>query len=181
MRKFNLLITITLLAFSFGCNQTTGKKSVQQAKTVNCEAEEPVFQNVESLLQKADSLLGKTVHVSGLIEHVCKHGGKRFKILSTDGSIELKIELGEEFGAVREDIVGNRVMVTGTLKSSEMDAKMVKAWEKKMKMNHAGEEDTEHYKQELAEIQEIHQKVISGQIPFYTMYSLQAKEYKLQN
>ena len=60
-----------------------------------------------------------------------------------------------------------------------MNSEMVKDWEEKMKKNHAGEENTEHYKQELAEIQAIYNRIVSGEIPYYTIYSVQAEKYEL--
>jgi hypothetical protein len=185
MKQINAIIAFALLALCFGCNQTSGNKqtkeeTTQQAETVQTEVEKPAYLTVENLMQQADKLSGKTVYVSGVIEHVCKHGGTRFKILSTDGSQELKIELGESFDAVGADIIGNTAMVTGTLTPVNMDAEMVKAWENKVKKNHAGEENTDHYKQELAEIQQIHKQIVSGEIPYYTMYSVHAEKYELQ-
>lgn len=180
MKIGNLIIALALLVFGIGCKQTaSNKETIQEAQSGTIET--ITYQTVESLMQQAESLSGKKVHVSGVIEHVCKHGGKRFKILSTDGSTELKIELGKNFNAVGANIIGNTAMVTGTLKPNKMDAKMVKAWENKVKKNHAGEEDTDHFKQEIAEIRAIHKQIVSGEIPYYTMYSVHAEKYDLQN
>ncbi len=57
---------------------------------------------------------------------------------------------------------------------------MVKAWEKKVKKNHSGEENSEHFKQEISEIQGIYHKLISGEIPYYTRYSVHAESYRLE-
>jgi hypothetical protein len=43
-----------------------------------------------------------------------------------------------------------------------MDAEEVKEWEKKMRENHKGEEDTEHFKEEIAFIQDIYRQISSG-------------------
>jgi hypothetical protein len=37
----------------------------------------------------------KTMSVQGMIGHVCKRSGKRFKIISPDGEKELQIDAGE--------------------------------------------------------------------------------------
>ncbi|TAJ11907.1 hypothetical protein DMA11_14900 [Marinilabiliaceae bacterium JC017] len=185
MKKINAITTLALIVFSIGCNQTTSnKEKIRESETVQKAQAQKVktitYQTVESLLEQADKLSGQTVNVSGIIEHVCKHGGKRFKILSTDGSQELKIELGESFDAIGADIIGYTTMVTGILIPNNMDAEMVKAWKKKAKKNHAGEEDTEHFKQEIAEILQIHKQITTGEIPYYTAYTVQAEKYELQ-
>ena len=56
---------------------------------------------------------------------------------------------------------------------------MVKEWEKKTRVNHKGEENTEHFKQEIAEILNIYNQISTGEIPFYIMYSVQAEKYEI--
>lgn len=183
MKKAILFLGITISVINFGCNSSAKSKethSTTTEETATTVEKTSVFETVESLLAKAEVLSGKTVNVIGVIDHVCKHGGKRFKILSSDGAIELKIELGEKFNEADASMVGNIAKVIGTLTPTKYDAKMVKAWEEKMKDGHKGEEGTEHYQEELAEIQEIHRQIIEGEIPFYTMYSVQADKYELE-
>ena len=183
MKKAILFLGITMSVINFGCNSSVKNKETHSTTTeenVTTVEKTSAFVTVESLLAKAEELSGKTVKVTGVIDHVCKHGGKRFKILSSDGTIELKIELDEKFDEADASIVGNTAKVTGTLTPTKYDAKMVKAWEEKMKDGHKGEENTKHYKEELAEIQEIHRQVVEGEIPFYTMYSVQADKYELE-
>lgn len=179
MKKLNLFIALlSLIIVAGACNQKSKKTTVKEP--VVKEKAAVVYSTVESIFQNGDSLSGKTVYVSGIIDHVCKHGGKRFKILSSDGKQELKIELGEKFEAANPEIAGKTAKVIGKLVPVQMDAKMVKAWEGRMKENHAGEEDTEHYKQELAEIQSIYKQIESGEISCYTTYSVQADKYELE-
>jgi hypothetical protein len=183
MKKAILFLGIALSIIIFGCNspiKSNGKQSITTEETLSVVENPAVYETVESLLEKAEGLSGKTVNVSGVIDHVCKHGGKRFKILSSDGAIELKIELGEKFNEVHASVVGNTAKVTGVLTPIKYDAKMVKAWEEKMKDGHKGEENTKHYKEELSEIQEIHRRIVDGEIPFYTMFSVQADKYELE-
>ena len=61
-----------------------------------------------------------------------------------------------------------------------MDAEEVKEWEKKMRENHKGEEDTEHFKEEIAFIQDIYRQISSGKISYYTNYSIEAERYELE-
>lgn len=175
MRSINLVLAIALSVMICSCNQqkTQKNKAVQKSETVK-------YVTVEDLLQQADSLSDKTINVMGIIDHVCRHGGKRFKIISTDGSQELKIEFGENFDVLDANVVGSIAKVTGKLIPVEMNAQMVKAWEDKVKENHAGEENTEHYKQEIAEIQEIYRQIVSSEILFFTAYSIIADCYELE-
>lgn len=179
MKYLNFFIVFALLIILGACNQQ--KKGGNASQPLAISPKEGIkYSTVEGILEQAGSLSGKTVNVSGIIEHVCKHGGKRFKILSSDGSQELKIELGENFKAVDACIVGKNARVTGTLIPVQMDAKKVKEWEKKVRKNHEGEENTEHFKHEVSEIQDIYNRIELGEIPFYTSYSVQANNYELE-
>ena len=180
LKTINIFIVPVLFTFCFACSPK--KSNTNKAATVlSTQKEEDItFSTVETILKQADTLSGKSVNVTGVIDHVCRHGGKRFKIISSDGAMELKIELDEEFKAVGAEIIGNTVKVTGMLIPTKMNAEMVKAWEKKVKKNHSGEENSEHFKQEISEIQGIYHKLISGEIPYYTRYSVHAESYRLE-
>lgn len=176
MNRIFLIIAISVLLFSsVMCSQKSQKNDS------NNDNDEPAnWLSVDELYAIRDSLSEQTVYVSGVIDHVCKHSRKRFKITDAGGEYELKVELGSEFSTVDVSILGKLVNVTGKLVPVQMNAKMVKSWEAKHKRNHKGEEESEHYKKELTEIKEIHAKIVSGDIPFYTSYFIQAEKYDFQ-
>ena len=113
-----LIIAVSILFCS--CNQQSEK---QNSNNTNIQKAEVVkYRTVEDLLEHADDLTGISIYVSGIIDHVCKHGGKRFKILSSDGSQELKIELGEDFEIMDASLAGNLAKVKGKIKPVNMTA-----------------------------------------------------------
>ena len=81
---------------------------------------------------------------------------------------------------VDASILGKEVNVTGKLLPVKMDDKMVLMWETQMKGNHKGEEDTEHFKEELAYIQNVYRQIVTGEIPYYTTYTIEAESYELE-
>ncbi len=175
-------ILLLFLPFLLACTQPKNNKDKQQSQSsaVSAQEKEIVYKTVEEIMNNAEALSDKTVHVSGTIEHVCKHGGKRFKIQSADGKHDLKIELGEDLGIVEQTAVGSEAKVSGILKAKKMTAEMVDEWEKKAKKNHENEEEMEHFKKEIAQIQNIKKQIQDGKIPFYVTYSVQAKKYEIK-
>jgi len=173
-RIFSVFTIASILIFGVACNQTNKNNQISQSDSSE------IYLSVDEVFAQRDSLANKTIYVFGIIEHVCKHTWKRFKIVDTDGIHELKIELGDKFSSVDASILGKKVKVTGKLIPVQMDEKMVKQWEQKMKENHKGEEDTNHYKEELAFIQNIYKQITTGGIPYYTMYSVDAESYELE-
>ena len=57
-----------------------------------------------------------------------------------------------------------------------LDLEGVKQWIKKVKTNHAGEEDTKHYQEEMEMINSIKSQLEKGEIEFYPQFDLYADE-----
>lgn len=174
MRSFFSAFAIAALLFlTVTCNQTNKN---QPSNIISPES----FLSVEEVYANGYSMADKSVHVQGFIEHVCKHTWKRFKIVDKEGKNELKIELGSSFSAVDHSILGKKAKVTGKLVPVILDDKMVLQWEQKMKENHKGEENTDHFIEELAHIQSVYKQMLSGDIQYYTIYSIEAESYIIE-
>jgi hypothetical protein len=177
MNKLFLIIVLAVVLFSVNaCNQTNIKQNNQTEKTQKTED----YLSVDDAFTQGETLFDKTVHVEGIIEHVCKHTWKRFKIIGANENQFIKIELGDKFPTVDASITGKKAKVTGKLIPVKMDEKTVKEWEEKMRESHEGEEDTDHFKEEIAFIQDIHQQITSGKIPHYTNYTIETENYELE-
>ncbi|MEA3317198.1 MAG: hypothetical protein U9R54_04515 [Bacteroidota bacterium] len=173
---FSIIVAAGVLLSINACNQTNNKQNNQtenQEKTIN-------YLSVDDVFAKGEKLSGKTVYVEGIIEHVCKHTWKRFKIIGEKENQFIKIDLGDKFPTIDASITGKKAKVTGELIPVKMDKKMIKEWEEKIRENHKGEEGTEHFKEEIAFIQDIHQQITSGKIPHYITYIIEAKNYDLE-
>lgn len=172
----SIFVFAAVLIFTNVCNETKQKNEIQTDTVENTTN----YMSVDDVFAQGDSLANKTIHVEGIIEHVCKHTWKRFKIIGENENQFIKIELGDNFQTIDASILGKTAKVTGKLIPIKMDEKAMLKWEETMKQNHKGEETTEHYKEELAFIQNIHQQIKSGEIPYYTNYSIEAESYELE-
>ena len=172
----SIFVFAAVLIFTNACNRANNNQNNQTEKSENTTR----YLSVDDVFAQGENLANKTVHVVGIIEHVCKHTWKRFKVIGNNENQFIKIELGDKFKSVDASIIGKKVKVTGKLIPIKMDEKMVMQWEEKMKENHKGEENTEHYKEELAFIQNIHNQIINGEIPYYTSYTIEAESYELE-
>jgi hypothetical protein len=177
MNKLFSIIALAAVLFALNaCNQTSNKQNNQTEKPETTED----YLSVDDVFTQGESLSGKTVHVEGIIEHVCKHTWKRFKIIGANENQFIRIDLGDKFPAVDASITGKNAKVTGKLIPVIMDEKKVKEWEENMRESHKGEEDTEHFKEEIAFIQDIHKQITSGKIPYYTNYTIATENYELE-
>jgi hypothetical protein len=89
----------------------------------------PVVVTVADFNAHAADYVEKAVTVSGTVDHVCKHGGKKMFIMGEDPSERLKIEVGEGIPAFDIALEGSRVKVTGVGKVFKMDAAYLDNWE----------------------------------------------------
>jgi len=138
------------------------------------------YYTLDELFLHAEELSGTTVHVKGIIDHVCKHSGKRFKIIEENETLELKIELGENFPTCDPSIVGKTAKITGKFVPENLSADDVKKWEENIHENHKGEEDTDHFKEEIVQVQKILIQIESGEIPYYVQYHVEAEKYIIE-
>lgn len=109
---------------------------------------------VDQFQDKATDMIGNTVEIQGMVTHVCKHGGKKMFIMSSDPDVQVKITVGENIAAFPVELEGSNVWVKG--KVEEM---MVEVEE---------EEGVEH------EEDEAHKNIYHK-----PQYSVAAKEYKV--
>jgi hypothetical protein len=175
MKKISILTaSVSIFLLVTACNQANkGKRILQTDNPLT-------FLSVDQVYASGDSMANNTIHVKGTIEHVCHHTWKRFKIIGNNENHFIKVELDDKFPSVDASILGKEVNVTGKLLPVKMDDKMVLMWETQMKRNHKGEEDTEHFKEELAYIQNVYRQITTGEIPYYTTYTLEAENYELE-
>jgi hypothetical protein len=74
----------------------------------------------------ADTLAGETVHVKGIVDHVCKHSNKRFKLADTTRGAEMKVELAREMDPADRTRIGRAAAARGVVKVIRMDTVMVR-------------------------------------------------------
>ena len=172
-----IVISFALIITSCNNNQTKNEQVVSKDNQV---VQKENILNVSALYQNADSLTGKTITVKGIIDHVCPRSGKRFKIINSNGQEYLKIVIQEDLSDISETSIGNTVIVKGILKFQKLYIKDVEEWIDKIKVNHAGEEDTEHYKEEIGFVLKIKEQIENGEIEYYAQYFVEASHYEFQ-
>ena len=124
---------------------------------------------------KAGEFVNKEVKVSGIVDHLCKHGGK--KILLVDGDNSLHV-----FNDVRYDeaLSGSEISLIGLVEEEKIDEAYLTEW-----WNHAQEshsEGTDSDKEYLAktekEIQELRDSLQSEGVEYFSEYSLKYVSHK---
>lgn len=111
MPRVLLLIMVAVLIGA--CNQSDQKAGVDSP---NLEKEKIVSVTVEEMLAAPADYDGKEVAVSGMVTHVCRHGGQKCFVLGEDGETQIRIVPGGDIDEFKIDLEGSTVAFTGTFK-----------------------------------------------------------------
>ncbi len=114
------------------------------------KAENPVLSNISSnntkvldvddVLVKAESLVGKSVTVEGVCTHICSHGGKKLFIKGSDDSKVIRVQAGQ-LGSFDASCINNMLTIIGEVKEDRIDEAYLAKWEATTKESEAKEED----------------------------------------
>ena len=112
MIKKILIFSVAVLFFA-ACgndeNNSTNSNDTTEIKTT-----ELALTDFDSL---AENYVGKEVSVSGIVDHVCKHGGK--KLLLVDGDYNIHVFNDDRFD---EALSGSKITVQGIVEEERVDS-----------------------------------------------------------
>jgi len=108
MQRPILLLFIALLAIS--CQQTAKQEGVtaEEVKT-----EQIVSASIVDLLETPADYQDKEVAVSGMVTHVCRHGGQKCFIVADDGETQIRIVPGGDIDEFKIEMEGSTVAFKG--------------------------------------------------------------------
>ncbi len=142
IRKILILCVLTM--FVIACNNTQNP-STDAEKNVQEPEEELVTLSIADFDEQAANYVGKEVQISGLVNHTCKHGGKRMFIIDEETEQTVKVEAGENIASFNADLEGSDVLVTGIVNELIIDEAYLHEWEEEIKeeMSKVAEEGEE--------------------------------------
>lgn len=150
IRKILFLFVIT--AIIAGCNNTQSPSSETEGSEQEMTAEMVTLAIVD-FDNEAGNYVGKEVQISGLVNHTCKHGGKRMFIIDTETEQTVKIEAGENIPSFDAELEGSEVIVTGIINELIIDEAYLLEWEAEIEaeMSEATAEEIEEHADEAEE------------------------------
>ncbi len=151
IKKIFSLIFIATIAFA--CNNTQQSGEI---KTEKNEATEIVTEvTVANFEHMAGDLVGKEVSLKGLVNHTCKHSGKRMFLVAEDSEETIEIVAGDNIDSFDAELEGSDVVVNGIVAELRVDENYLTEWEAEIMSeteeeehkihdgNHEGEEHDE--------------------------------------
>ena len=151
-----VLILSVFAVFFASCNNTQNPSNDTESTEQDINTELVTLAIVD-FDEQAANYVGKEVQLSGLVNHTCKHGGKRMFIIDEETEQTVKIEAGENITSFDAELEGSEVIVTGIINELIIDEAYLLEWEAEIEeeinnpteeveeIEHAeGEEEAEH-------------------------------------
>ena len=166
MKKLLLVIAISTLVFS--CKTDT--KKVEEAKeTTQIKTFETPILALGEFDSQAGKFVAQEVKVTGIVDHVCKHGGKKILLVTDDGDAHVFSE--ERFD---EALMGSEITVTGVVLEERIDeAYLLKMEEDNIKSHSEGQSNQEQFDNKKKHVQEYRNQMKTDNVDHISNYSLQ--------
>jgi hypothetical protein len=95
------------------CSQS-GKN--EEGDSATGSREDIISATVEEILAQPAEYENKQIAVSGMVTHVCRHGGQKCFVLGQDGETQIRIVPGGDIDEFTIDLEGSTVAFRGTFK-----------------------------------------------------------------
>lgn len=138
IKKFLFMGAVIVLFAS--CGESNDNNTETTVDTVATKVTELKMDEFDA---KAGDFVGKEISVSGIVDHVCKHGGK--KILLVDGDYSIHVFNDERYD---EALSGSEVSVIGIVEEERIDSAYLAERLKHEEGSH-GDDDNEADKEHL--------------------------------
>jgi len=124
------ILFIVAIAISFAsCQNASIKTETANQETLDNEI---IAVQLADFENQAGDLVGKTIQLSGTVDHVCQHGGQRMFIVDNASEARIKITPGEEMAAFNTELVGNELLITGFIDEQRIDEAYLMEWEEEI-------------------------------------------------
>ena len=174
----NLLGLLFVITLFVAC-QNGEKKSADQNEESNTEASMEVSPKVDlvEFYNIAPDYVDKEVITHGIVDHVCKHGGKKLFLVSDDS--DLHIDGEERFD---ENLTGSEIEVTGIVREFRVDEGYCLQMEEDAIKSHSKGETTdemlENRKADIAYYRDSMKVAGVDHLSYYSLEYISHKEIK---
>lgn len=145
--------------------------------------------SLSELTAQTGDFVGKTVQITGTVDHVCKHGGKRMYIAGETPEHRIKITTGEAVEAFDVALEGQEVEVVGIVEELRVDEAYLNDWEAKAtgtdEHSHEGEDEdhshaeVEHHHQDtLDQINGLREQLAESEKEYISFFSVKCESFK---
>lgn len=187
-----------IAAIAVACNNT---QQSGETKTTEDEATVTITEvTVANFEQMAGDLVGQEVILKGLVNHTCKHGGKRMFIVDEGTEESIEVVTGENIDAFDAELEGSEVIVNGLVTELRVDEAYLQEWEAEVMSeteeethkihdgNHEGEEqegegeenmEEEHHGTDVEQIENLRNTLKESGKDYLSFFSIECIKFEV--
>ncbi|MEE4311767.1 MAG: hypothetical protein V2J62_07830 [candidate division KSB1 bacterium] len=154
------------------------------------EKQETTQLTVSDITAKTADYVGQEVSITGTVEHVCRHGGKRMFMIGEDPKDRFKITPGPEVGTFDISLEGSDVRVVGVVQEQVIDEAYLDNWEAevdagaKPEVGHQGHdrsniEEEDHDEESLRQIKQMRKRLAESGQESLSFYNLECQSLEI--
>ena len=123
---------------------------------------------------KASEYVSKEIKIKGIVDHVCKHGGKKLLLVTDDGKVHVASD--ERF---EESLIGSEITLNGIVVEERIDeAYCLKMEEDNIKSHSEGQTNDEMFEAKKKHIQDYRDQMKANNTDHISNYSLEYVTHK---
>jgi len=166
MKKFAFIFVLILVLSA--CKKDAQNTEITNQETIETATETPLLAIAE-FDTKAGEFVAKEVKVKGIVDHVCKHGGKKLLLVTDDGRIHVTSDTRFE-----EALIGSEIALNGVVAEERIDeAYLLKMEEDNIKSHSEGQSNEEQFEAKKKHIQEYRDQMKADDTDHISNYSLE--------
>ena len=165
MKKLSIILVL-ILAFLACKNEE--KKVEESTETTEIVTEIPMLA-IADFDTKAGDFVSKEIKIKGIVDHVCKHGGKKLLLVTDEAQVHVVSD--ERFD---EALIGSEIDVKGVVLEEVIDeAYCLKMEEDNIKSHSEGQSNDDQFEAKNQHIQEYRDYMKANNTDHISNYSLQ--------
>lgn len=166
MNKLFILIAATVLLSS--CSNCNHTEKADDAVVIENQLA------LENIQPQGAEFLGQEVKTQGMVDHVCRHGGK--KILLVGDGVDIHVFAEERFD---ESITGKEIIVTGIVKEERTDeAVLLKMEEDAINSHNEGDDAEVRQERMISYVNLMRDSLKNSGVDHFSEYYLQYVSYE---
>ncbi|MBN2805415.1 MAG: hypothetical protein JXR22_02055 [Prolixibacteraceae bacterium] len=165
----NLLLSFILFTVLLSACQNNKKSSETDVLTVT------------QLLSNVDQLIDQELILTGTVNHVCSHSGRRCFLLDSLGDNTIRVEAGGEIESFSKELMGNTIQVKGFVREDRLTLAEIEEMELEVLEKHPedAEADGETCSAEMANIHKMREWMKEPGKDYYAIYYVDGLSYDL--
>ena len=172
-----IVIVLSILTLSMSCAENTKKEKnseVDKTEVTETAVEKPVLA-LADFDAKAGNFVNKEIKVNGIVDHVCKHGGKKLLLVNDAGDVHVDSETRFD-----DAMIGDEISLTGIVKEFKVDEAYCLQKEEDHLQNHKeGTDSDEVYAKKMEQINIYRDSMKTAGVDHLSFYSLDYVSHKV--